>query len=452
MISSCIDNVPAICEPFARQRPRRLTLRMNFLWTLAGNVIYAACQWGILIALAKLGTVEMVGEFALALAIASPIMICAGLSSLRIIQATDAGSEYRFGEYLSLRFVTTAAALLAIYGVVCFSGYDRHTSAIILTMGLAKGFENISDAFCGLFQQHERMDRTAISAIIRGLLSLAAVAIGIYISRKLLLGVACLAAAWALSLVFYDVRVGANLLQSISDPKAASLRRAGLRDVGRSYWRQHALLRLAWIALPVVTAAALVSFNANIPRYFIGHYLGTAELGIFAALAYPIAAGGMIFNALGQSAMPRLAREYAVGNYRAFYTLTLKLSCIAIVLVGAGTVVIRLWGGPILLLLYRPEYAGYQGVFFWLGLAIGLGHVAGLLGYSMNAVRHFRSQLVVGFAMTLVMALGCTFLVARKQLFGAAIAMAVAAAFQAVANVAVIAYALRNHGQQKDFD
>jgi len=98
MISSCIDNAPAICEPLARQRSRRLTLRVNFLWTLAGNVIYATCQWGILVVLAKLGTPQMVGEFALALAVTAPILIGAGLS-LRSVQATDALREYKFRDY-----------------------------------------------------------------------------------------------------------------------------------------------------------------------------------------------------------------------------------------------------------------------------------------------------------------------------------------------------------------
>src|SRR5207249_10179214 len=98
MISSCIDNAPAICEPLARQRPPRLTLRVNFLWTLAGNVIYAACQWGILVALAKLGTPQMVGEFALALAVTAPILIGAGLS-LRSVPVTDALGEYEFRDY-----------------------------------------------------------------------------------------------------------------------------------------------------------------------------------------------------------------------------------------------------------------------------------------------------------------------------------------------------------------
>ena len=75
-----------------------LSLRKNFTWTLAGNVVYAGCQWGMLVVLAKLGTPEMLGQFALALAITAPVMMFAYLG-LRNVLATDARSEYLFGHY-----------------------------------------------------------------------------------------------------------------------------------------------------------------------------------------------------------------------------------------------------------------------------------------------------------------------------------------------------------------
>ena len=61
MLSTSIassDKGPAFGQPLLGSSPHRLTLRMNFLWTLAGNVVYAACQWGILVVLAKLGTLQ----------------------------------------------------------------------------------------------------------------------------------------------------------------------------------------------------------------------------------------------------------------------------------------------------------------------------------------------------------------------------------------------------------
>ena len=87
----------------------RLSLRKNFSWTLAGNIIYAACQWGMLIILAKLGSAEMVGQFALGLAITAPIIMFADLN-LRHVQATDAQEEYHFRDYLGLRLITTSLA------------------------------------------------------------------------------------------------------------------------------------------------------------------------------------------------------------------------------------------------------------------------------------------------------------------------------------------------------
>ena len=102
--------------------PRPLSLRSNFSWTFAGNVVYAGCQWGMLMVLAKLGSPEWSGQFALGLAVTAPIIMLTNLQ-LRAIQATDARREYRFGHYLALRLATTALALLVIAGIAA-AGID----------------------------------------------------------------------------------------------------------------------------------------------------------------------------------------------------------------------------------------------------------------------------------------------------------------------------------------
>src|SRR3954466_10247547 len=84
-----------------------LSLRRNFSWTLAGSVIYFGCQWAITVVLAKLGSAEMVGQFAFALAIVMPVIALTGLQ-LRVVQATDAKHEFDFGYYLGLRLLTVA--------------------------------------------------------------------------------------------------------------------------------------------------------------------------------------------------------------------------------------------------------------------------------------------------------------------------------------------------------
>jgi O-antigen/teichoic acid export membrane protein len=442
--TACTDKTRASGQPRLRSSPHGLRLRSNFLWTLGGNVVYAACQWGMLVLLAKLGTPQLVGEFALALAITAPIVLGAGLS-LRSIQATDAAAEYPFGDYLLVRLLTTAAAGAVIAGIAWFSDYGWHKAAIILVVGLAKAFESISDIFYGLLQQHERMDRIALSMMIKGPLSLMALGAAIYLSGDLLLGVCGLAAAWFLLLIVYDVRNGASVLKAASNSERTSAKFGpALARQLKLGWRPRALVTLTLLALPVGIVMALVSFNSNIPRYFIEHDLGAWDLGIFAAVADPLAAGTVVVNALGQSTVPRLAQYYAGRDYRAYSSLMRKLLGLGLAIGIGGVLLIWLAGRPILLLIYRPEYADSVGLFLWLGVGAGISYFASLLGYAMTAARYLRAQLPVFLVTTLVTVAGCAILIPRYRLTGAAIAMMLAAISQAIGSAAVIAHALRS--------
>ena len=84
-----------------RARPqlesKGLSLRKNFAWLSVGQALYALSQWGVLAILAKLLTSQEVGEFALGLAIATPVGNFAMLG-LSHVQATDARGEYRCGQ------------------------------------------------------------------------------------------------------------------------------------------------------------------------------------------------------------------------------------------------------------------------------------------------------------------------------------------------------------------
>ena len=427
--------------------PRQITLRLNVLWSLTGNVVYSICQLGILVVLAKLGTHEMIGQFALGLAIASPVMICAGLSSLRIVQATDARADHRFEDYLGLRVLTTAAGLAAVAGILYFTSYSPLTTGVVAIVTFAKAIENLSDVFGGLLQHHERMDLVALSAMLRGTLSLLAMSIGLYLSRDIFVAVSCLAFSWALTLILFDVRVGAALL---SAPLRIGSMGGALKIVGdllHRPWNLRALITIGVLGLPVVIAAALTSFTINIPRYFVEHFLGIGELGAFAAIAYPMAVGVTVVNALGQSAMPRLARQYADGNRQEFAGLMLRLVGVAAALGTSGVLLIQFAGDLLLRLLYRPEYANYISVFLWLGVGTGLFLISGILGYGVNAVRHFRIQMCVSISVALVAMVACGLLVPWWHLTGAAVAIILTFTFQAAANAAVIFYALRSRPQ-----
>lgn len=426
----------------ARSVPAGLSLRANFSWTLVGNVFYAACQWGMLVVLAKLGSPEVVGRFALGLAITVPIMSFATLKT-RLVQATDAKHEYLFGDYFGLRLITTATALLVIAGIVLVSGYSQEMALVILAVGTAKAFESISDVFYGLLMQRERMDRIAKSKMLRGPLSLVALSVGIHLTGSVFWGVVGLAVAWALVLVGYDVRSGALMLQSMPQPGALVPGEDDQKVIVRPRWEMRTLARLAWLALPLGVVVTLDSLRTNIPRYFIAQYLGEYELGIFAPMAYLRQVGNMVAIALGLSATPRLAKYYAARKGLTFRTFLLKLVGIGALLGAMGVLVALVAGREILTLLYRPEYAEHHDVFVMLMVAAGIDYVATCLDYGMSAARYFRVQMPLLAAVMGTTALACLWLIPSDGLRGAAIAVVLATVVRAVGNLAVVVHALR---------
>jgi len=392
----------------------RLSLRKNFTWTFAGNAIYAASQWGQLVVLAKLGSPETVGQFALALAICAPVIMFANLQ-LRSVQATDARHEYTFADYLGLRLMTTAAAYLVIIAIVVLSGYQRETAVAILFIGISKCFEAVSDVIFGLLQQQERMDRIAKSLIIEGPLTLVAMTVVLYLTHSIVWATGSLAVVWGLQLAFYDVPSALMILRAQSPGNEWKLMRP-------RFDFKH-LQPLVWLALPLGLAGTLSSLNTNIPRYFIQSLLGEQQLGIFAALAYFTLIGVYVINALGQSASPRLAHYYQSGDFVAFRRLRNQLIGLGAFLGSIGVFVVWFGGGFILNFAYGSKYAQQSDVLLILMIAAAMQYAFVFLGTTLNAMRHFRFQAYVQTISIGITLLLCVLLIKNYGIRGAAYAI-----------------------------
>jgi O-antigen/teichoic acid export membrane protein len=402
------------------------SLRLNFKWTLAGNLINSLCQWGMLSVLAKAGNVSIVGQFALGLAISAPVFMFTNLS-LRAVLVTDGNRLYRFADYFTLRVLTTMVGLLVVAVLVFTSGYDPVTSGVILLVALAKCVECLSDVAGGLLQLHERLDQVATSLSIRGVLSILAFAATFLCSRSLLAATAALCVSWLAVFIGYDLR------------RAKSLLAPGERFF-RLDWR--AARKLVLLALPLGFVTMLLSLNGNLPRYLLEHYGGPAQLGMFASMAYLLVALSTVVNALGQSAIARLSSMFAAGDLDGFRRLMVKLLGIG---VGATLVCLplaALFGRTALTLLYRPNYGEHIGAFLIIVAAGGVGAVASFLGYGMTAARCFHAQVPITAACTLTTAVATALLVPHHGLAGAALgllasAMVLAAGYAVVLQITI---------------
>jgi len=425
----CVLNAPLpIKIPTVAAPP----LRVAFSWTLAGNVIYYGCQWGMLSVLAKLGSAAIVGQFALGLAVAAPVFMFTNLQ-LRGVQATDSRSEFAFADYFTLRCMATSLGFAAIVTIVLFSRYDRHLSLIVLLVAGAKVVESLSDVTLGLMQKKERLDQLATSLTLKGVASILVFTTAFWWSRSLVAAVAAMGLTWLLVFFSYDFRV----VRRTNRPGAILLRA-----------NFQILKRLAWLSLPLGFVMALMSLNTNIPRYVLENYKGPSEFGIYASLAYLGTAASLVINAVGQSASARLSRMFADRQFDRFKSLLCRFVLLGLVIGIVGVPAAALFGRYALSLVYRPEYAHYLNVFLVMVATTSVLAVASFLGYGMTAARSFKVPLVIIGGSTLTTVVLSFGLIPRFGLMGAALALLVGAVVQVIGFTVGIILELKTAGRQ----
>jgi O-antigen/teichoic acid export membrane protein len=405
----------------------RRVLIANMAWMLVGNVAYGFSQWALLVTLAKIGTIEMVGNFALAMAVVLPVLMFSSLS-LRSLQVTDSERSYRFREYASLRILTLVLSLLFIFAFELIAGHVVAVLTVTMFIGAAKALEWVSDLLYGVLQQREDRGGIAISMAMRAVLSIAALGTAVSLTHSLVWGAAGLVLASGTVLLAYDI------------PKALRQRKGQLvleLKESLQHLRQlvspgerHRLTKLALMGLPMGFVMMMVSLNLNIPRYFIQRHLGMAELGIFSAIATLMAAGGVVTNAVGQAAAPRLAKYFVARDKRGFGILLSSLVVASLGLGLLGFAGALLFGREAMALIYRPEYSTRQDVLVWLMGASGFFYLGSTLGYAVTAVRCFAPQLPLFAGSAVATALGCLAFVPTLGLRGAAVAILISSIVQ----------------------
>jgi len=335
------------------------SLRRNFSWMFVGNVLYAACLWGIISALAKLGSPEAVGRYALASAVATPVMLFANLQ-LRPILATDSEGKYAFGDFLGLRLICLPAAILLI-ALIAVWVYPGPQVAAIMLFACLRAIDGLSDIYHGYGQKQERIDLMARSLAFKGLGSLVLFVALFIATGDLIAALVGQVSAGLLVFLMWDL------------PRTrAVMRERSSNESMRPRWTPNRLRSLAWLALPLGLAMMFIQLRNTIPRLMLERSCGEAELGLFAAMAYLIVVGNTVVLALSQSSLARLSRAYASADVSRYMSIVWRLFAMGAILGLAGLLVAALAGDRLLTLLYDEAYAR-QGAVFLVIMAAGGG-------------------------------------------------------------------------------
>lgn len=356
-----------------RSESLRLPLAANFGWSLAGTLGSAAAQWGVIAVLARMGSATVVGAYSLALAIAAPVFLFSSLH-LRALQSTDVQEEFTLGTYLALRAFTTSLAIVTVLVVASYAGGP--TGWALAGLALGKAFESVSDAVYGNLQRSERMDRIGRSMLWRGAATFLAMLLSMSAGIGMLPGI-WIAALFSGFVALVDLHDALDSWNSAARPQWGRIR------------------SLARRAAPLGLFLLLISLNANVPRYFLAKSFSMREVGILAALGYLAIAANTLVMAMGQAALPSLARAFAHREVSPFVQRAALLLSISVGLGLACILSSVLAGGAVLSLLYGPEFASEARSFQWLMASGAVSYLAAATGYLLSSARCFEPQLPI---------------------------------------------------------
>lgn len=362
----------------------------HYLASLLGTLTFASGQWLLVVVLTRVTSVANVGTYALAMAVATPVVMLSGLG-LRTVLVADPQREERFAEYRRLRLLTTVGAVLAI-GLLSLARADLGLIGVAVV--LTKGVDAMGDIYMGLQQSRHRFWRIAVAQGVNGLGSPLLVVIAYALTSDVVLALFCAAIPSAAAALFLAASSKELTAQPGRRPSAASM------------------LRLARQALPLGLASAMIALNAALPRYVLNHVGATEALGVFAAIAYISTAGLLATSAVAQVLLPRFVHQVTTGRHDLLVRQVPLLATAPIALSGLLALTAPWLAPPVLRVLYGPEYVDVL-TFALLIIALGVGTASWVVDMLLASMQGYRYQLIAGF-IALVVGTPVTLLLVSK--------------------------------------
>lgn len=356
----------------------------------AATIVVSVCHWLTVVVPARFGLTELVGEVALAYAVGMPLFSLTGMH-LRTLLATDAGDEFHFREYLTFRLFGTCLGICLLL-LVCHRGSGSEASAAMLTIGLAIAVDSISDILFGYQQKYERLDRVAVSLLVRGPLGFAGYCLALQMTGLAWAGGLGLLVGRSVALLAIDIPFAISSYHSWNH---ASRKKSASSPANHFKIRWRRMLGLAWRALPMGITILLVDLQLNLPRMQIASLKGLSALGLFAGLTSFLSLGSLIIVPLSQIFSPRLAAHSIAGRKTEYLHFMASLLGIA-TLIGMGGLAISLYCSELLLVsLFGEAYRGIHNELPWVMLVLLFRNIASALGCCLTASRILAAQPVV---------------------------------------------------------
>jgi O-antigen/teichoic acid export membrane protein len=395
-------------------------LAKDSFWTALGNIAVFLSQAAIFILLAKLTSTEIVGQYALALGIATPVFMFAGLQ-LRQVLLSDVQRNINIIDALCLRIAAITIASLVAIGIAFACELPLAVRMTIFLLICRLAIESLIEFSNTVVQMAENYRSVGINQIIRSMLVILCGALAIFQLRTSYAAALGAAIGSAAGLLLESPVVAAITSRSTS--------LGMLETQSRTASAVLTCIQLFGRCLPLGLVMLLIGLLHNIPRFYLHSFRGESQVGIYSSLGFVTTGGTLIISAICYSSLQRLAVYYTNGDMSGFRQL-LKLLIVTTFTIGILILTVAAFAGRwILDIAFGKEYSQHSDILLWLIGAGIIAFVTSATGTAVTASQKYYIQVAVVGSTVLVSAGGCFLLVPKYGLHGAAWANLIAWAF-----------------------
>lgn len=344
-----------------------LNILVKAKWLLSGNFIFAFSQWLILIMFARLGDNVSLGNYALALAIVSPVFAIFNLQ-LRPLYILDANSSKKY-TYANFYYLRCLSSFLAIITCVIVSLYYSVSIFVLILVAFLKLLESYSDIIYAYYNAHDKTKLISKSLILKSILSLLGVYFGLLYFNfyvALMIFVAAYFSVWFFLDNIYIRRTNELNFTKID-------------------------FSIMSVAIPMGISLGIVTLQGNMPRLFLDKYVSIEKVGVFTILSYFIIIGSIFINSICQYLSPRLTRAWNddIAFFKKILSSMLALSFILGII---AIVFSKYLGVYFLLFFYGEKYLTYENELNKIMVAGLFLYLSTVIGYTLTSIGFIKKQ------------------------------------------------------------
>lgn len=407
------DDFNSNCPRTREQAIERLSLKQNFIWNSAGNLIYLLSQWFLTYLTVRIAGYSAAGVLSAAISVGTSLSAIS-LFNMRSYQVSDVQKRFSDETYLRSRAVTSLLSVAACLVWLQFLGYSAESNIVVLLFLLYKIAESYSDAYQGILQVNYRMDYIGKSFIARGVLSILSYACALFFTGNLIIALSAMLLSAITVVLFYDRRKAMQY----------ALHNNSLCDKFSTSFKP--VLSLLIACLPVAYYSLFINMSCQVPRLFLESQYGADQLGIYTSIAMPVTLIQTSANYIITPITTPLAEYAYSGRIGDFIKLLSKAIIAAVFLSIAAVILYALFGEEIYLLLFGEDIVPYVHLGFPL-IACGILTAFAWLGGTLLTILRNNTALVIASSLSLVAScVGSILLLNIFELDGATLAQIIA--------------------------